>query len=163
MTTLLTTRLGTPQVPRPALLDERAFLDEASARRALLDQTQRLERQLAAIISSAFPRVPAIRPSSSGGEGPRLLDLGELEQIRDDLAARVRHAQEQLDERGKVEELNRRRVEEMVLEPERHRWVRISREDIGERGCGGWHATPGWGLLGLLRNWWRVRISSGCP
>ena len=62
-----------------------------------------------------------------------------------------------------MEELNRRRIEEMLLEPEKHKWVRVANEDIGEPGCHHWHVRPRYGILGMLLNWWRVRISSGCP
>jgi hypothetical protein len=62
-----------------------------------------------------------------------------------------------------VEELHRRRIEEMLLEPERHKFVRVRNEDIGERGCKQWHVLPRYGLIGMLMNWWRVKISSGCP
>ena len=50
-----------------------------------------------------------------------------------------------------------------MLEPEKHKWVRVGNEDIGERGCKHWHVRPRWGILGMMLNWWRVRISSGCP
>ena len=36
-------------------------------------------------------------------------------------------------------------------------------EDIGEPGCKHWHVRPRFGLVGMLMNWWRVVISSGCP
>ena len=58
-----------------------------------------------------------------------MLSLVELEELRDDLArarARLRRA---LSDRTYVEEQNRRRIEEMLLEPEKHKWVRV-----GERG-----------------------------
>ena len=51
----------------------------------------------------------------------------------------------------------------MLLEPERHKWRRVSAEDIGEPGCRHWHVVPRYGLLGRLAGWWRVKISSGCP
>ena len=54
-------------------------------------------------------------------------------------------------------------LERMIAEPERHRWVIVSNEDIGERGCRHWHSRPRWGILGMLFGWWRVRLSSGCP
>ena len=50
-----------------------------------------------------------------------------------------------------------------MLEPKRHKWRRISAEDIGEPGCKHWHVRPRFGLVGMLMNWWRVVISSGCP
>jgi hypothetical protein len=51
----------------------------------------------------------------------------------------------------------------MLLEPERHKWRRVSAEDIGERGCKHWHVRPRWSFIGMLMGWWRVVISSGCP
>ena len=69
------------------------------------------------------------------GRGPRLLSLAELEELRDDLAARVSDARHALSDRTWVEEQNRRLIEEMLLEPHRHKWRRVSAEDIGERGC----------------------------
>lgn len=95
--------------------------------------------------------------------GPRILTLGELEQVRDGLAARLENNRRELSERTLVEEHNRRLVEEMLLEPEKHRWVRVGNCDIGEPGCKHWHVRPRYGLLGMLMGWWRVRISSGCP
>ena len=92
-----------------------------------------------------------------------MLALDELEVLRDDLAGQVEDARRSLSDRTYVEEKNRRRIEEMLLAPEEHKWVRVSNEDIGEPGCKHWHVQPRWGLLGMLMNWWRVRISSGCP
>ena len=59
--------------------------------------------------------------------------------------------------------LSFREIEEMMLAPEEHKWVRVRNEDIGEKGCKQWHVLPRFGPLGLLMNWWRVKISSGCP
>nr|MBA2566193.1 hypothetical protein [Thermoleophilaceae bacterium] len=68
-----------------------------------------------------------------------------------------------LSDRTYVEDRNRARIEAMMLAPEQHKWVRVQNEDIGERGCKHWHVRPRFGILGMLLNWWRVRISSGCP
>jgi hypothetical protein len=95
--------------------------------------------------------------------GPRILTLGELEQVRDALATRLEENRRELSERSLVEEENRRLIEEMLLEPEKYRWVRVGNCDIGESGCKHWHVRPRYGLLGMLMNWWRVCISSGCP
>ncbi len=92
-----------------------------------------------------------------------MLSLAELETLRDDLAERLAAARRALSDRTYVEEQHRMRIEEMLLEPERHKWVRVSNEDIGEPGCKHWHVRPRWGVLGMLLSWWRVRISSGCP
>ena len=61
------------------------------------------------------------------------------------------------------EEHNRRLIERMMLDPGRYKFVRVSREDIGERGCGHWHVRPRLGLIGMLMGWWQVKLSSGCP
>ncbi len=146
---------------RPPLLP-RTVPDERPARRSLLEQVARLEEELAQLFCSTWPRQGFEWDVAARG-GPRLLSLDELEELRDDLAERVQHARRSLSDRTFVEEQKRRLIEEMLLEPERHRWVRVSNEDIGERGCKHWHVRPRWGLLGMLLNWWRVRISSGCP
>ena len=144
--------------PRTSVVE----VDERAARRSLREQIARLERELAAAFVTAYPRagldwaVPAIA-------GPRMLTLGELERVRDDLAARLQGAREALAERTAREEENRRLIERMMLEPARYKFVRVSREDIGERGCGHWHVRPRLGLIGMLMGWWQVKLSSGCP
>jgi hypothetical protein len=136
--------------------------DECLARRSLLDQIGRLEYELASLFVSSWPR-KGFDFSVRGRGGPYLLSLAELEELRDELVDRLHAGRRALGERTLVEEQHRRRIEEMLIEPERHRWVRVSNEDIGEPGCKHWHVRPRWGLLGMLMNWWRVRISSGCP
>ena len=136
--------------------------DERAARRDLLEQIARLESDLAALFCSAYPRGGFDWAVRSRG-GPRVLTLSELERLRDDLAERLHDVRRTLSDRTWVEEQNRRLIEEMLLEPEKHKWVRVGAEDIGERGCKHWHVRPRWGILGMMLNWWRVRISSGCP
>jgi hypothetical protein len=136
--------------------------DEAGARRSLRGQIARLESELGALFCTTFPRTGFDWHVRSRG-GPRVLSLTELEELRDELAGRLEHNRQLLGDRTYVEELNRRRIEEMLLEPERHKWMVIRNEDIGERGCKSWHVRPRFGVLGMLMNWWRVRISSGCP
>jgi hypothetical protein len=137
-------------------------VEEAAIRRQLRDQIARLESELGALFCSAYPRTGFDWNVRSRG-GPRLLSLADLEELRDDLAAKLQHNRRVLGDRTYVEELHRRRIEEMLLAPEEHKWVRVRNEDIGERGCKHWHVVPRYGLLGMLMNWWRVRISSGCP
>ena len=103
------------------------------------------------------------RPLVAGRGGPRLLSLGELEELRDELADRVSDSRRALSDRTWVEEQNRRLIEQMLLAPERYKWVRVSHEDIGEPGCRHWHVRPRWSFIGMLMGWWRVVISSGCP
>jgi hypothetical protein len=140
----------------------RTLPDERPARRSLLDQVARLEEELAQLFCSTWPRKGFEFGLPSRG-GPRLLSLSELEQLRDELAERVGRARRALSDRTYVEEQNRRLIEEMLLEPGAHRWRRVANEDIGEPGCKHWHVRPRWGVLGMLMNWWRVVISSGCP
>jgi len=153
-----------PQGP-PALppLVPRTRPDERPARRTLLDQIERLEGELSSLFVSTWPRKGFEFPVVASHGGPRMLVLAELEALRDDLAERVDHARRSLSDRTYVEEQHRARIEEMLLEPEKHKWVRIGNDDIGEPGCKHWHVRPRWGILGYLMNWWRVRISSGCP
>ena len=148
-----------PTAPRvPATIE----VDERAARRSLLEQIARLESELAALFCSTYPRTGFEWKVPSGGR-PRILSFEELERLRDDLTARLQDNRRALSDRTFVEEGYRRRIEEMLLEPDKHRWVRVGHEDIGEPGCKHWHVRPRWGILGMLLNWWRVRISSGCP
>jgi len=137
-------------------------VDERAVRRTLREQIAKLEDELGALFCSTYPRKGFEWNVSSRG-GPRLLSTGELERLRDDLADKLQHNRRLLSDRTYVEELNRRRIEEMMLEPEAHKWVRVGNEDIGEPGCKHWHVRPRYGLLGMLMNWWQVKISSGCP
>jgi hypothetical protein len=137
-------------------------VDERAARRSLLDQIEKLEAELAALFCTAFPRTGFEWGVPSRG-GPRILSLGELERVRDELADRLEENRRELSERAYVEEQNRCLIEEMQLAPEKYRWVRVGNADIGEPGCKHWHVRPRFGLLGMLMGWWRVRISSGCP
>lgn len=137
-------------------------VDERAARRSLLDQIAKLESDLASLFCTAYPRTGFDWGVPSRG-GPRLLSLGELERVRDQLAERLEVNRRELSERTWAEEQNRRLIEEMLLEPEKHRWVRVGNADIGETGCKHWHVRPRLGLIGMLMGWWRVCISSGCP
>ena len=130
--------------------------DERAARRDLRDQIARLERELGRTLAAAFPRrEPArSRRSASAQAGPRLLTLGQLECIRDELADRI----EALRSNRSAQLL-----EQMRLAPERHRWETVTSADLGEPGCRVWQVRPRLGLVGMMMGWWRVKISSGCP
>jgi hypothetical protein len=154
-------RPKSPVLPQPLRgLDE--GVDEGGARRALRRQIARLERQLGEATTSAFPHTLPEMPSGCGA-GPGLLTIGELEAARDDLTVRLAAARGTAAGHAARHERNRQRLERMMLEPSRHRYARVSREDVGEAGCGGWEVRPRLGLLGLLAGWWRVKLSSGCP
>jgi hypothetical protein len=168
----------------PELLDDTRFEGTATARRGssgpaapgrVSDRTRRLarrdmrrqiaalERELAELFASAFPRRGVEFSVPGGGGEPRMLDVAELEEIRDALATRVHDVRSWLSDRGYVEEKNRDFLEQLIAEPHRFPWVRVSNEDIGEQGCRHWHSRPRWGVLGMLMGWWRVKLSSGCP
>jgi len=140
----------------------RTLPDERAARRTLLDQIARLEDELAQLFCSIWPR-KGFSVGVPGRSGPRLLALAELEELRDDLAAAAQHARRALSDRTYREEQYRRLIEEMMLDPAGHKWVRVRNEDIGEPGCKSWHVRPRLGPIGMLMGWWRVVISSGCP
>ncbi|MGH2960847.1 MAG: hypothetical protein ACRDL3_01435 [Solirubrobacterales bacterium] len=132
------------------------------ARGDLRRQIGELEHELAELFATTFPR-RGIDFGVAAAGGPRVLGLADLEAVRDALVSRLQSARAELSARVDVEERNRELIERMIAEPERHRWVRVSNEDIGEPGCRHWHSRPRWGLLGMVLNWWRIRLSSGCP
>jgi hypothetical protein len=149
-----------------ALLDRHIHVevDESLARRALRDQIARLERDLVAAATSVYPRLPL--PSVGGRlrvAGPRLLGLGELEAVRDDLADRLSDLRAERVALADRQAAKRVLIEKMLLEPGHYRWVRVTNEEIGEPGCKSWHVRPRLGLVGMLAGWWHVKISSGCP
>jgi hypothetical protein len=146
----------------PPPLRIRTDVDERRARAALRDQIARLEERLAGHVTSAFPLSPT-PPRLGGSAGARLQTLAELEERRDALQGAIAEIQKRADAAGEQQERARGRLEAIVLDPAAHRWERVSHEDVGEPGCRHYHARPRLGLLGLLMNWWRVIISSGCP
>jgi hypothetical protein len=137
--------------------------DERLARVELRRQIGRLEAQLGSLFADAFPRVRIDAGVRAVATEPRALGLGDLEAIRDSLATRIGTARRQLQERAELETRNHELLERMISAPAEHKWLRISRADIGEPGCGHWHSRPRLGPLGMLMGWWRVRVSSGCP
>jgi len=143
----------------PVVLPE---VDERAARRTLRDQISRLDRELSALCLDACPRIDPGPPLRSLA-GPRLLSLGELERVRDELANRLATVHGAIAAQAEQQEQSRDLLEAMLADPPAHRWVRISNAQLGEPGCKHYHVRPRLGPLGLLMNWWRVKISSGCP
>src|SRR5581483_1037973 len=137
-------------------------LDERAARRSLRHQIARLERELAEAFVTAY-RMGGIGQPAQRPAQPRVLDLGALERIRDELAQRLHEARVTIAQRAEVQAANRVALERMLLEPGKYRFVRIAASDIGEPGCGVWHVRPRLGLIGMLMGWWEVKLSSGCP
>jgi hypothetical protein len=155
--------------PMPALLRQERFdglsvaVGEREARLQLRRQVAKLEAELANLFGTAFGHTEIPHRVESVATVPRVLDLGELEAVRDRLADRVAEARAAIAGRAQVEAENRELVERMLAAPQDYKWVRVSREDLGLHGCGHWHSRPRLGLIGMLMGWWQVKISSGCP
>jgi len=151
----------------PDLLDRERLqgieADEGLARAELRRQIGRLERELAGLFGEAFGRTEIEHRVAAGSPAPRVLDLGGLERVRDELAERIAEAKLTLAERARAETANRELLEEMLDAPAEFKWLKITRDDVGEPGCGAWHSRPLLGPLGMLMGWWRVKVSSGCP
>ena len=95
--------------PDPQLFrDVGVATDERAARRTLRDQIARLEAEIGAAVASAYPRLGAAEPVA-GFAGPRLLDLGELERTRDELAERLRELRARTSEQADRQEAKRLR------------------------------------------------------
>ena len=142
----------------------------ARARAQLRGQIADLERRLSDTLIACLPYgdAAASAPALPAGlrlasTGPRVLDLGELERTRDELADRLAAARAELHHRGEHAERARARLERMRLAPGRHRFARVTRAELGEGRCGVWEVRPRLGLLGMLMGWWEVKLSSGCP
>src|SRR4051812_4436181 len=117
-----------------ALLDI-AVVSDAEIRRSLRAQIARLEREL-----------PVGGGRATGGA--RLLSVGELERVRDDL---VRRIQERRFSGGEEQERKRRLREQMWLDPGAYVGIEVSNAEVGEPGCTRW------------ASWFRLTVSSGCP
>jgi hypothetical protein len=148
--------------------------DEGPARRSLRSQITRLERELADTLVSTFdaglyPRPIAglpqdDSPSMAATTGAaRLLDLGELELLRDDLVTRLRRARAPFAAHAELEAERRVLLERMLAEPEVYRFVRLRLPDPGAHSCGTYQVRPRFGLIGMMLGWWHVKLSSGCP
>jgi len=148
--------------PPPAFAPDVVETDERAARRSLREQIARLEGELCAAFVGAFPR-SGIDFSVPAPGGPRLLGLGELERVRDELAARLHATRRELAARAEGERARRALIERMLLDPAAHKWVRVTNAELGEPGCKSWHVRPRLGIVGMLMGWWQVKISSGCP
>jgi hypothetical protein len=152
-----------PPAPPPGLDTALYEHDERASRADLRRQIAAMEKELGELFASAFPRTGIDFRVAAPGGGPRILAVDELEKLRDALAGRLADVRGRLNDHAYVEEQNRLLIERMAADPEEHKWIRVSNEDIGEPGCRHWHSRPRWGILGMILGWWRVKVSSGCP
>jgi hypothetical protein len=144
---------------RTAVLPE---VDERAARRTLREQIARLDAELSTACLDACPRI-APGPPLRSLSGPRMLSLGELERVRDELAARLASVDAAVAAQGEQQAASHELLQDMLADPPAHKWTRISNAQLGEAGCKHYHVRPRLGPVGLLLSWWRVKISSGCP
>ena len=156
------------QVPSGAQVPQEISLpvvadDERAARRALRTQIARLERELSDAFVTAFSMGGLDDAPQAGRAGARMLGLGELERVRDELVERLSAARARIAQRAEEQEASRLALEQMLLEPGRHKFERVACSDLGQPGCGVWQVRPRLGLIGMLMGWWQVKLSSGCP
>ena len=135
------------------LLDRIRTEDHRAARAELRRQVARLERELA-----------AYAPARTGGaDVPRLLGLGALERTRDELLHALDDARAAEHAAAEREAVARARLHDLLEDPAAHPGARVTLAELGEPGCGAYSVRPRLGLLGRLRGWWVVKLSSGCP
>jgi hypothetical protein len=138
---------------------------EAAARATLRDQVARLDRELAVLTASTYP--PPVGDSSGratvSAAGPRLLSLGELERLRDALAARLSGLRATAEAQAVRQAQALGELERMLADPRAHKWRRLTNADLGRPGCTTYHVRPRAGVVGMLMGWWQVKISGGCP
>lgn len=149
----------TADAPADPFEETEAPADAAAARRTLQNQIAGLEAQLAPYPEerTSEEEAPEVAPP------PRVATLAELEATRDELVKRLKRAQRAAKKQSARYDAARGRLEQMVAEPSAHKWEVVDREETGEKGCGRYEVRPAWGPVGALMNWWRVKLSSGCP
>jgi GntR family transcriptional regulator len=146
-------------VPSPELPDVGTEADEAAARRELRRQIARLEADLAAYPAARSKNEthPLLRPKG------HIASFEELSATRDELMNRLRDARTQAERKGERQARAHGRREQIIGDPEAHRWARVGNEECGDPGCGETRAVPRFGPIGRVMSWWRVKVSSGCP
>jgi hypothetical protein len=140
----------------PSLAPERA------ARGDLRAQIGRLERELAHLAAATYPRLPCVPVTPHRG-APRVLGLGELERVRDALAARLTEQRAAAAAQAARQADARALLERMYRDPPAHRRQRLTNSELGMTGCTTYEVAPRLGLVGMLAGWWQVKVSSGCP
>jgi DNA-binding transcriptional regulator YhcF (GntR family) len=134
--------------------------DEGAARRELRRQIGRIE---AALASYTREIEPSSTPQPPRGVEPRVADVATLAQTRDRLLTQLADARRAAADRARRERRAREVRDAVGADPAAHRWEVISAAETGEDGCTTWQAGPRFGPLGALMNWWRIKVSGGCP
>lgn len=125
-------------------------------------QIARLEHEL----STALARLgPTRRPRVTAAPGamPHLLNDAELETTRDSLVARLGEVEELVARQAADQAEARALLKRMSDAPAEYRWVSVTTKELGDDGCRTWQSVPVLGPIGMFGNWWRIRMSSGCP
>jgi hypothetical protein len=135
---------------------------EGAARLTLRGQIARLEREVSLLVVGSYPRLEPAAPLPRLA-GPRRLSLGELERVRDALAARLSTLRAAAAAQQERQAVAARELERMLADPPAHKWQRLTNADLGRPGCTTYHVRPRAGLLGMLMGWWQVVVSGGCP
>ena len=91
--------------------------DERPARAELRRQIARLDLELAELFTSAFPK-GGVECELAPTGGPRMLRIGELEEMRDGLPSRIADVRGILSDHAYVETRNRELLEQMMAEPD---------------------------------------------
>ncbi|MDL5154977.1 hypothetical protein [Actinomycetospora termitidis] len=154
--------------PRPDLaleiLEGLDASETAASRRGLREQVAFLSERLRTVLEADWaPEVLAAAAVSPVAERPRLLDLGELERVRDELVTCLDAVRVAALARRERQAANRALLERMYADPDAHRGIRLTTDDLGLPGCCRWQVSPVLGVVGRLAGWWRVKVSSGCP
>lgn len=145
--------------PAP-LPDVRRDSDQRGARKELRRQIGRLEAELASYPRELQPPPePEVRPHHGG----RIASVTELEKTRDSLLDQLAAVRAKAEKRDRRRAKAQEKVEDMVRQPESHKWHWVSSEDTGERGCKEYRVTPRYGPVGAAMGWWRIKVSGGCP
>ena len=132
------------------------------ARHEFYRQIARLEHELTAVTAGLTPsRRPQITASRTAR--PHVLEDVELESVRDALLTRLDEARDLLARQEADQADARALLKRMDEVPAHFRWTTVTTKDLGTEGCRTWQSVPVLGPIGVLGNWWRIRMSSGCP
>ena len=82
---------------------------------------------------------------------------------RDELITRIGLAEELIERQAAGRSGARALLKRMSEMPSAFPWAMVSTKDLGTKECRAWQSVPVLGPIGMLGNWWRIRMSSGCP